>query len=83
MNRFLIFMPKGHKEIAAHFEHLHTLTDQLWAVGSKDATTADVCDRIGIGTNKVEDVVVKIDDFQGYFDKALWQRPDAWEGIDG
>ena len=79
MNAYLVFMPDGEKQVGDAFgENRYRLASGLWVVGSDISTSADVCDRLGIEQDHSM-VVVPINEYYGRFDRALWQRLDAWQ----
>ena len=81
MNTFLVFMPEGGKAVQSVFPRNYAIMqDVLWAVASDLTTCADVSERLGM--NPVErnrGVVTRIDEFYGYFDRALWEKLNAWK----
>ncbi len=85
MNCFLVVIDPTHLEkdptqveTAFPSSH-HKIFDGVWAVGSEKRTSADVCDLLGIKENERVGVVVKINDYYGVEDPALWNRLDAWQ----
>jgi len=50
-----------------------------WAVAGPELTTTEVCSRLGIGLPDNFGVVVKVDQYYGTFDGALWQKIEAWK----
>ncbi len=77
MQRYLVFMPNHPEVPKSRFPHHHELGPGLCAVGSELLTCSDVHEHLGLGTGRAG-VVVKITEFYGHFDGALWQRLGAW-----
>ena len=81
MPRYMIFMPNGTQAVEDNFPLRHTITDHtLWAVGSDLLTCADVAQRLFMGVDGNYGVVVKIDEYYGAYDRALWDKLQAWGG---
>lgn len=54
----------------------------VWVVAASDhaATTKDVCDTLGVGSeNEITALVIELSRFNGYFDRALWESLKNWE----
>jgi hypothetical protein len=63
-----------------HFEIVGGL---VWAVASEKRTPSDVCRLLGIETDtKRAGVVVRADAFNGYFNRALWEKLNEWASDD-
>ena len=78
MNRYLIYMPGGEPQITQVFPDAHQKTSEdLWAVGTSLRTCTDVCTTVGIMEGK-SGVLVPMEEYYGRFDRALWQRLEAW-----
>ena len=80
MNNFLVFMPGGSDSVKASFPQPYPLAeDSLWAVAADENTCVDVCERLGITpSGDVWGVVSKIEEYLGFYDRALWQKLNAW-----
>lgn len=69
------------ERIAEHYSGSlnHVLVpNMVWAVADSLAASADVCQKLGIGTDAIG-VVVRADQYYGMYDPALWQRMEQWE----
>ena len=84
MNRYLIYLPGGSDSLEFVFDpHVFELEpNRLWAVGTEASTCADVCKLAGIGDG-TPGVVVRIGEYYGHYDTALWQKLTAWKGAGG
>ena len=82
MNCYLVYLPGGSDSLESIFDpHCYTLEEnRLWAVATKEQTCADVSKLIGIGA-KMSGVVVRIGEYYGHYDVALWQKLDAWSRL--
>lgn len=82
MKRYVVIVPTGEIEqqfVAATFpDNYELLPRTVWVVGGQQATCADVCEVLGIGRGKCG-VVTKMDDYYGLYDRALWEKANAWE----
>ena len=85
---FVIARPPSALEshIIRHYTpNVHVVVpDTVWCIATRDdATSADVCNRLGmdmpIGPDFNAGVVVKADQYYGAYDPALWQRLSQWE----
>ena len=81
MNCYLVYLPGGSNSLKSIFgPHYYELEkDQLWAVGTDENTCVDVSKRVGIGAG-VSGVVIRIGEYYGHYDTALWQKLAAWRG---
>ena len=80
MQRFLVYMPEGSDalEFVFHRHFYEIEKNKLWVVAAAGAqTSADVCKALGIGSGKTG-VVIRIDEYFGHYDTALWQKLEAW-----
>ena len=80
MRSYLVFMTPGlaTREAQKKFETIHyQFSDSLFAVGSSAQTPAELSERLGIGES-CPGVVVAMDQYYGHFDRALWQKLEAW-----
>jgi len=55
----------------------HAVDDGVWIVGSKDATSADLCGKLKIGDDE-PGIVVKATDYYGFANRAIWDKMNAW-----
>ena len=84
MNSYLIVLPPRspvtREAVTRAFpDKYEAVADAVWAVASEKRTCADVCDEIGIdGTSGNTGMVVKIDQYYGVFDRALWDNIEEW-----
>ena len=83
MNCFLVVAPPserfGSSVIAQAFPlHYEVLDGKVWVVAGNQRTCADVCKELGIGKTGVSGVVTKIDEYYGFFDRALWESVASW-----
>ena len=62
--------------------HHELVAGSVWAVAGQFATCADVCKAIGLGSfaeeSELTGVVVRLTDYDGYSDRALWERLRTW-----
>ena len=59
----------------------HTIApESAWAIGTQEEASADVCSTLGINTGDqfISAVVVKVDQYYGVYDPALWQKMRSW-----
>ena len=77
MNTYLIFMPNGAEHVEQEFPLHHTIeSDTLWAIGTDLLTCADVWEKFE--PTDASGVVVKFDEFYGLWNRALWDKIEAW-----
>lgn len=87
MHRFLVVVPPGSTVQASTvndtFPNHHEVTpERVWAVAGPQSTCVDVCEALGIGGRESSDatgVVVMIGEYNGFFERALWEKINAWE----
>lgn len=61
-------------------QHFPLAEDSLWAVAADENTCVDVCERLGITSiGGGPGVVSKIEDYYGFYDRALWEKLNAWK----
>ena len=77
MQNYLVFMPGGKSKVESLYPHHYELAEGLWAIGSVDISSADVCERLGIGPN-AWGMVSRLGEYYGHHDGALWQKLEAW-----
>ena len=81
MNCYLIYFPGGSHSLESNFgpHHYELEKDQLWAVATDANTCADVSKLAGIGA-RAPGVVIRIGEYYGHYDAALWQKLVSWRG---
>ena len=86
MQCFLVAIPPGSSIKASSIgetfpEHHQILPGLVWAVAGDQRTCVDVCEALGIGSNGLETlgVVVRMAEYNGFADRALWEKLNAWE----
>ncbi len=50
----------------------------LWIVATPMATSSDVSDQLGFEPAKMSGVVLKVGEYYGCYDEALWQKLESW-----
>ena len=83
MNCYLVVWPDKNGDasvITSTFpDHHAILGGSVYMVAAKQRTCAEVCDAIGIGNGAQKNgLVTKVNDYYGLFDRALWEKMDAW-----
>ena len=83
MNCYLVVWPAKNGDasvITSTFpDHHAILGGSVYMVAAKQRTCAEVCDAIGIGNGAQKNgLVTKVNDYYGLFDRALWEKMDAW-----
>ena len=89
MNCYLVVWPAKNGDVSVVTstfpEHHPVLEGRVYMVAAKQKTCAEVCDAIGIGNGaeigngaKKSGLVTKVNDYYGLFDRALWEKMDAW-----
>ena len=82
MKRYVVIVPAGEMDsihVTKVFpENYELLPGNVWAVGAPQATCAEVCEKLGIGRDGKRGVVTKMDDYYGFYDRALWEKANAW-----
>lgn len=78
MNRFLVYMPDGNSSVEENFpDHYYALEENLWVIATKLNTCADVYTKLAAENSK-RSVIVKVDEFYGFYDRALWDKLNVW-----
>ncbi|MCY3819783.1 MAG: hypothetical protein OXH52_10550 [Gammaproteobacteria bacterium] len=49
-----------------------------YLIGSAMPTCADVNSAIGFGAHKGSGLVLKVGEYYGHYDQAVWQKMEAW-----
>lgn len=82
MKRYVVIVPAGEVNAADVTEtfpdNYELLPGKVWAVGAPQATCVEVCELLGIGLGGKPGVVTKMDDYYGFYDRALWEKANAW-----
>ena len=82
MKSYVVIVPTGEIEgqfVSATFPNHHeVLAGNVWVVGARQATCAEVCEALGIGQGGKRGVVTKMDDYYGFYDRAVWEKASAW-----
>ena len=87
MNCFIAILPPDSSyelnNVAESFPmHHEVLSDRVWAVAGHQTTCAEVCKELGIGEKGVPGVVIKMDEYYGFFDRALWDHINNWRALE-
>ncbi len=54
--------------------------DGVWVVATAFPTCADVAERLGMNTNIGRSgIVVRIGEYFGFYNRALWDKIEAWK----
>ena len=87
MNRFLVIIRPGESDLNSQTitekfpDYYEVVPKCVWAIASKEHnTTVRVMDVLGM-TDESDStgVVVKIDEYNGYFERGLWETLRTWE----
>lgn len=83
MKRYVVVVPPSGVDstmLAERFpNHYEVVSDTVWVVAGERDTCADVCELLGIGPGGGKTgVVVRMDDYYGFFDRALWEKANEW-----
>jgi len=61
-------------------EHNHRIAENAWIVATEEKLPFVVSDMVGFSPKTgAVGVVVKCDDYNGYFERALWEKMSAWQ----
>jgi hypothetical protein len=63
----------GNRVATVYGSDSFTLSPDTWFVAEKDVTTAQVCEKLGIGPKGLSGVVVRFDGYFGYGSNAIWE----------
>ncbi len=81
---FVIFCPEHNfsQEVRDKFPDYHfRISDHVWAIAAPDDKTAhDIHQILEFGQGRWG-VVLKADEYYGFFDEGLWQKLRTWEGL--
>ena len=80
MNCYLVYLSGGSASLEKFPHHYELEKDRLWAIASDANTCADVSNLVGIGGG-APGVVVRIGEYYGHYDTALWQKLAAWSQL--
>lgn len=82
MERYVVIVPTDEIEpgfLSATFPNNHeVLSGNVWVVGAPQTTCAEVCEALGIGQDGKRGVVTKMNDYYGFYDRAVWEKANAW-----
>ena len=81
MNCFVVISPGGLSASAvtdAFPDSYSVVEDTAWVIAGSQRTCSEVCETLGVGQEGPEIVVVKMDDYYGFFDRALWEKVNDW-----
>jgi len=67
-------------------KHNYPIQPGVYALAAADSTVGDICRMLGIhargeGGERAAGVVVQVADYNGYFDKGLWEKLQLWEEL--
>ena len=79
MATFAIFMPGGKDLVEQQFPDAFALEEgSLWIVGSRLPNSSSVKEQL-VKADGPSIVVLRVADYYGYYNQALWQRIQVWE----
>ncbi len=85
MNCYLIVSQITPDEIKSAFsEHMQVMPN-VWVVAGRQSTCAEVCEVLGIAPPSDHTpsgntgLVLALGQYYGYFDRALWEKVEAWQ----
>ena len=82
MKRYIVISPTGDVDppfvIEKFPDNYELLQGHVWVVAAPQSTCAEVCEVLGIGPGGKRAVVTKMDDYYGFYDRALWEKANAW-----
>ncbi len=80
MNSYIIYKLGGRELVAEKFPDAFVLEENtLWVVGSKLPNSSTVTGYLTAeGEETKKTVVVRVADYYGFFDLALWQKMQFW-----
>ena len=66
-------------DLSTHFPHVYNVQAGSWVVASPMQTCTDVAGALGMNSERgTTGIVVKVGDYYGFYDKALWEKIEAW-----
>ena len=67
-------------DVVAIYSDALKVCDGAWVFPAADETCAEVAERLGMNnTRHTIGIVVSVDDYYGYYNKALWDKISAWK----
>ena len=91
MNCYLVVWPPENGDptvlTEAFPEHHAVLEGTVYMVAAEQRTCAEVCEVLGFGNGAKGNgadrsgVVIKVDNYYGLFDRALWEKMNAWQAM--
>ena len=67
------------EDLSPHFSHVYHIQTGSWVVASRMQTCTDVAGVLGMNSQGgTTGIVVKLGDYYGFYDKALWEKIEAW-----
>ncbi len=83
MNCFLVVSESldTHTVQQAFPSHCYDIEADAWVVAGPQATCADICQVLGVGPGGKRGVVAKMDEYYGFFDRALWDKIVEWRDL--
>ncbi len=88
MNCFVVVLRSGNADakqiIESKFENRHytVLPDSVWVIASEKSAPSDICEMLGIQRNTgITGLVVRTDEYNGFFNRALWEKMSEWEDM--
>lgn len=68
--------------VEEEFDECYPVYKNAWVIATTLTTCAEVADKGGLSPKgKRTGIVVKLRDYYGYFDMALWEKIEAWENL--
>ena len=84
MNCFAVILSKPDEnsmsKITKIFSENYQVSNSIWFVYGNYGTCADVCEALGIKKAGESGIVLKVTDYYGLFDGALWAKIADWQG---
>ena len=74
--------PLTEQAIQRHFpDHNYKIVPgKLWAIASELATCIDICQILGLNAESNRTgVVVKMDEYNGFFERGVWEKVNEWQ----
>ena len=59
-------------------EHLYPLYPGAWAAGSGMTTSSEISSTLGFEPGQKNGIVLKVGEYYGCYNEALWQKLEAW-----
>lgn len=84
MNCFAVILSQPNEnsmsKITKVFPDYYQASDSIWFVYGNYGTSADVCTALGINKDGESGIVLKVTDYYGLYDGALWAKIADWQG---